>query len=73
MKSILCNNGLIMKYNDQLPRKTFTVERFDHRDFVHIAQVHPFPNNKVLNSSKLKEFADDNFKFDKNGFCSVKR
>ena len=27
----------------------------------------PFPNNKILDSSKLREFADDNFKFDKNG------
>ena len=23
----------------------------------------PFPNDKILDSSKLKEFADDNFKF----------
>ena len=28
---------------------------------------HPLPNNKILDSSKLKEFADDNFKFDENG------
>ena len=27
----------------------------------------PFPNNKFLYSSKLKEFADDSFKFDENG------
>ena len=27
----------------------------------------PFLNNKILDSSKLKEFADDNFKFDENG------
>ena len=27
----------------------------------------PFPNDKYLDSSKLKEFADDNFKFDENG------
>ena len=26
-----------------------------------------FPNNKMLDSSKRKKFADDNFKFDKNG------
>ena len=26
-----------------------------------------FPNNKILDSTKLKEFADDNFKFDENG------
>ena len=27
----------------------------------------PLPDNKFLESSKLKEFADDNFKFDENG------
>ena len=27
----------------------------------------PFPNNKFLDSSKLKGSADDNFKFDENG------
>ena len=26
----------------------------------------PFPNNKIFDSSKLREFADDNFKLDKN-------
>ena len=27
----------------------------------------PFPKRQILESSKLKEFADDNFKIDKNG------
>ena len=27
----------------------------------------PFPKRQILNSSKLKEFADDKFKFDENG------
>ena len=27
----------------------------------------PFPKQQVLDSSKLKEFADDNFKYDENG------
>ena len=26
-----------------------------------------FPKRQILDSSKLKEFADDNFKFDENG------
>ena len=30
-------------------------------------ELNLFPNNKALDSSKLKEFADDNFKFDENG------
>ena len=29
--------------------------------------LNPLPNNKILDSSKLKELADDNFKFDENG------
>ena len=28
--------------------------------------VNPFPNDKISDSSKLKEFADDNFRFDEN-------
>ena len=28
--------------------------------------LNPFPNDKFLDWSKLKEFADDNFKFDEN-------
>ena len=31
------------------------------------SSFNPLPDNKILDSSKLKEFADDNFKFDKNG------
>ena len=27
----------------------------------------PFPKQQILGSSKLKGFADDNFKFDENG------
>ena len=27
----------------------------------------PFPNRRISDSSKLKEFGDDNFKFDENG------
>ena len=27
---------------------------------------YPFPKRQILDSSKLKEFADNNFKFDKN-------
>ena len=33
----------------------------------------PFPNNKSLNFSKLKEFAEDNFNFDLNGRMFSKR
>ena len=34
--------------------------------------INPFPNDKLY-SSKLKEFADDNFKFDENGRKLSKR
>ena len=33
----------------------------------------PFPKQQILNSSKLKEIADDNFKFDENGGKFSKR
>ena len=33
----------------------------------------PFPKRQILDSSKLKEFADDNFKFDGNGRKFSKR
>ena len=32
-----------------------------------LTSLQPFPKRQILDSSKLKEFADDNFKFDKNG------
>ena len=32
-----------------------------------------FPKRQILDSSKLKEFADDNFKFDENGRKLAKR
>ena len=38
--------------------------------FVNFLLVNPFPNDKC---SKLKEFADDNFKFDENGRKSFKQ
>ena len=30
-------------------------------------EFNPFPNDKILDSFKLKEFADDNFDFNENG------
>ena len=32
-----------------------------------IPTFNPFPNGKILDASKLKEFADDNFRFIENG------
>ena len=32
-----------------------------------ILSLVPFPNNKILDSSRIKEFKDDNFKFVENG------
>ena len=37
-----------------------------------IEDVNPFPNDKILDSSKLKDFAEDNFKFDENGITFSK-
>ena len=36
-------------------------------------EINPFPNNKFRDSSKLKEFADNNFKFGKSGKKLSKR
>ena len=33
----------------------------------------PFPTRQILDSSKLKDFADDNFRFDENGRKLSKR
>ena len=30
-------------------------------------RVNPFPKRQILDSSRLKEFADNNFKYDENG------
>ena len=29
--------------------------------------INPFPKQQILDSSKMKEFAEDNFEFDENG------
>ena len=36
-------------------------------------RLNSFPNDKISDSSKLKEFADDNFEFDENGCTFSKR
>ena len=38
-----------------------------------ILGIQPFPKHQILDSSKLKEFADNNFKFDENGRKLSKR
>ena len=38
-----------------------------------ITTLNPFPNNKILDSSKLKDSADDNFELDENGRKFSKR
>ena len=38
-----------------------------------LSTEHDFPKRQVLDSSKLKVFADDNFKYDKNGRMFFKR
>ena len=43
-------------------------ENTGYQDFLLFSQYfNPLPNDKILDSSKLKQFADDNFKFDENG------
>ena len=38
-------------------------EKITHRTKI----FNPFPKRQILDSSKMKEFADDNFSFDENG------
>ena len=40
--------------------------------FILWSSVNSLPNDKILDSSKLKKFADDNFKFDENGRMCLK-
>ena len=35
--------------------------------------IKPFPKRQILDSSKLKEYADDNIRFDENGVMFYKR
>ena len=39
----------------------------------HFTPIQPITRRQILDSSKLKEFADDNFKFDENGKKLSKR
>ena len=58
--------------NVLLPDKfTFILEvalqHFDFPSSVKSIYTKPFPKRQILDSSKLKEFADKNFKLDENG------
>ena len=35
--------------------------------FITVMAIQPFPKQQILDSSKLKDFADENLKFDENG------
>ena len=39
----------------------------------HLVWGKPFPKRQILDSTKLNEFADDNFKYDENGGKFIKR
>ena len=45
--------------------KIYSTGKF--QDFTARYIIKPFPKQQILDSSKLKKFADDNFEFDKNG------
>ena len=44
-----------------------TVHPADTEHFSRKSLFNSFPNDQISDSSKQKEFADDNFKFDRNG------
>ena len=58
-------------YQRQHSRSTVGIE--PHIRQLKTYKKEPFPKRKILDSSKLKEFADDNFKVDENGRYFFKR
>ena len=51
-----------------------TIEKCVKRDLWHNTEIfYPITRRQILDSSKLKEFTDDNFKFDENGRKLSKR
>ena len=51
----------------------FKLFQFERVKFITWERVNRLPQQQILDSSKLKEFADDNFKFDENGRKLSKR
>ena len=63
-KWTFCLIGYLSSINDGFKRGCATGDHsFKHGCF----PIYPFPKRQILDSSKLKEFADDNFKFYQNG------
>ena len=54
-------------YNSALTTTIIGVLKVSNHEQSCNTQVNPFPKRQILDSSKLKEFADDNFKFDEHG------
>ena len=48
----------------------FNSKKFGPKTFIY---MYPFPKQQICDSSKLNEFADDNFKFGENGRKVSKR
>ena len=46
---------------------------FDSKFCILLYEIYPLPNRLILDSSKLKEFADDYFSFDRNDIKSSKQ
>ena len=49
------------------PNRKLLYRLLQQKENLRILVYQPFPKRQILDSSKLKEFADDNFKFDENG------
>ena len=45
----------------------FSHQLFSKRQHLRPVQIYPCPKQQILDPSKLKESADDNFEFDENG------
>ena len=47
---------------------SYIILSYKHTESKNFFISKPFPKQPILNSSKLEDFADDNFKFDENGW-----
>ena len=68
---------LVVAFELEEPKIGISGKGLSHQTFQVIPQsgidLNSLPDDKFLDSSKLKEFADDNFKFDKSGRKLSKR
>ena len=58
--------ALIFHFKCTLKCRLQSVSNWTSLKFCHLVMGEPFPKQQILDSSKLKEFADNNFEFVEN-------